>query len=415
MLWILSALLFLIALLAILLPLLRRRGGDAAREAYDRQVYLDQLAELDKDLDRGILSAEEAERSRAEVARRLLRADQEERKAPAGSLAQDAPRGATRIAAVAVLVLLAALSWGLYAQIGTPSLPDQPLGPRLAQLAEARENRPRQAEAEDMVAQIRGLPDDSVPDGVDPALVPLVDQLEEVLADRPDDLRGHVLLSQNLARLGRFAEARRAQQRVIEIMNEDAGAAEFSDLAEFMILAAGGYVSPEAERALAIALAQDPTLPQPRYYSGLALAQAGQTELALQLWMRLLEEGPDDAPWVQTIRSQIGDLMPGDGGPTAPTAPELAGPSGSDMEAAAEMSAGDRAAMIEGMVAGLQERLSTEGGTAAEWAQLIRAYGVLGQTRNASDAWAAAREAYVGDEAALLELRRAAQDAEVAN
>jgi cytochrome c-type biogenesis protein CcmH len=37
---------------------------------------------------------------------------------------------------------------------------------------------------------------------------------------------------------------------LIDLLGEDATGAHFIDLAEMMILAAGGYVSPEAEAAL---------------------------------------------------------------------------------------------------------------------------------------------------------------------
>jgi cytochrome c-type biogenesis protein CcmH len=43
----------------------------------------------------------------------------------------------------------------------------------------------------------------------------------------------------------------------------------------------------------------------------------------------------------------------------------------------------DRAAMIEGMVAGLADRLATEGGPPEDWARLITAFGVLGRREQA--------------------------------
>ena len=49
------------------------------------------------------------------------------------------------------------------------------------------------------------------------------------------------------------------------------------------------------------------------------------------------------------------------------------------------MSADDRRAMIAGMVTGLADRLATEGGPAPDWAQLIVAYGVLGEIETAQE------------------------------
>ena len=84
------------------------------------------------------------------------------------------------------------------------------------------------------------------------------------------------------------------------------------------------------------------------------------------------------------------------------------------MEAAGEMTDQDRAAMIEGMVAGLAERLQAEGGAPAEWARLIRAYGVLGRAEEAAAAYARAREAHAGDAAAEAEIEAAARAAGLA-
>jgi cytochrome c-type biogenesis protein CcmH len=79
----------------------------------------------------------------------------------------------------------------------------------------------------------------------------------------------------------------------------------------------------------------------------------------------------------------------------------LSGPTAEDMQAAAEMTAEDRAAMIRNMVAQLSDRLATEGGTPEEWGRLIAAYGVLGDTDQARTIWAEAQQVFAGNDAAL--------------
>ena len=74
----------------------------------------------------------------------------------------------------------------------------------------------------------------------------------------------------------------------------------------------------------------------------------------------------------------------------------------------------ERQQMIRGMVEGLSQRLATEGGTAQEWARLIGAYGVLGETGKARQIWAEARETFAGRAQALEVLRAAAARAGVA-
>jgi cytochrome c-type biogenesis protein CcmH len=78
----------------------------------------------------------------------------------------------------------------------------------------------------------------------------LVARLRTIMEQRPDDAQGMALLASNEAALGNFRAARLAQERLIDLLGEEATGAHHIDLAEMMILAAGGYVSPEAEAAL---------------------------------------------------------------------------------------------------------------------------------------------------------------------
>jgi cytochrome c-type biogenesis protein CcmH len=81
--------------------------------------------------------------------------------------------------------------------------------------------------------------------------------------------------------------------------------------------------------------------------------------------------------------------------------PERRGPSAADIAAASEMSAEDRAEMIRGMVNGLSDRLATDGGPPPDWARLITALGVLGETDRARAIAAEAREVFADDAGAL--------------
>jgi cytochrome c-type biogenesis protein CcmH len=81
------------------------------------------------------------------------------------------------------------------------------------------------------------------------------------------------------------------------------------------------------------------------------------------------------------------------------------GPTAADVEAAGTMAPEDRAAMIEGMVAQLAERLESEPGDAEGWARLVRSYMVLGRPDDARAALDEARTALAGaaDKIALVE------------
>jgi cytochrome c-type biogenesis protein CcmH len=115
----------MLALAVLLVPLLLRRQRSEVREGYNLAVYRDQLAEIDRDLARGLLNTEQAEAARAEIGRRILALP----RAPAtpGSAATTP----FVIATIAVLLLPFA-AWLLYARLGSPDLPDQPFAERAA-------------------------------------------------------------------------------------------------------------------------------------------------------------------------------------------------------------------------------------------------------------------------------------------
>lgn len=402
--WIISGVLALIAGVFLALSVMRGRGAAEDAADHDLQVYRDQMAEVDRDAERGVLAPEDAERVRTEVARRILAADRAAAEAPrAGRIG-----GGPVLAGTLVLVTLVA-SFGIYLTYGAPGYGDQPLAERIAEADAARADRPSQADAE---ATVRGLPPLEEPS---PDYVALVEQLREAVASRPDDLQGHELLAQAEARLGNFGDAARAMEGVLRIKGDVVTATDIASYADLLVLAAGGYVSPEAEAALRGALTLDATNGSARYYWGLMHAQTGRPDVAFRVWDALLREGPEDAPWIAPIMVQI-EEMAFRTGETNYQLPEIGagrGPSAADIEAAGDMTPTERMEMIEGMVSSLGARLASEGGSAAEWAQLITALGVLGRGQQAGAIVAEARQAFAENPGALDTINRAAEQAGV--
>jgi cytochrome c-type biogenesis protein CcmH len=65
-------------------------------------------------------------------------------------------------------------------------------------------------------------------------------------------------------------------------------------------------------------------------------------------------------------------------------------------------------------VAGLAARLATDGGPASDWARLIAAYGVLGQTDQARAIWTEAQAVFAADPIGMGVVGAAAIEAGVA-
>lgn len=401
--WIIITLLAVVVSGLMVLALFRGRSGDEAPAAYDLRVYRSQLKEVDRDLARGVISPDDADRTRAEISRRILAADTQLRE---GGDTGGQPKGlGIAVALLSTLLVVGGSLW-VYQDLGAPDYPDQALEDRIARAEEARRTRPSQDQAEASVAVSPEMGE------VGADYMALMEKLRATVAERPDDLQGQRLLARNEATLGNFKAARLAQARVVELLGDNAQASDHTELADMMILSAGGYVSPEAEAALSAALRMDPKNGVARYYMGLMFAQVGRPDATFKTWDDLLRESAGNAPWVPPIRGQIEEIAFLAGVKyELPALAEAKGPSAEDMQAASEMSEEDREAMIRSMVSSLAERLASEGGAPEEWARLISAYGVLGETGRAQAIWKEAQQVFAEAPEALAVVESGARSA----
>ncbi|MCQ0969075.1 c-type cytochrome biogenesis protein CcmI (plasmid) [Paracoccus sp. TK19116] len=405
MFWFFAAAMLAVVALALLAPF-RRRAATSSEPAaaYDLRVYRDQLNEVENDLARGVIAPEEAERLRIEIGRKVLDADRRMAETTGSTR-----HGGLVVPALAVaLALLGAVA--LYWREGAPGFPDLPLSERLSAAQRAYDARPTQAEAE-AAAQ---LPE---PEELDPEFAALMDRLRETVQQRPDDPQGLTLLAQNEARIGNFAAARDAQERLVALRGDQVSAEDLAQLAALMIDQAGGIITPESEDMLSRALQKDARNARARYMAGMLQVQNGRPDRAFPIWARLLEEGPPDAPWIAPIRAVIPDLawLAGEPDYAMPDStggmPALPGPAADAMAATEDMTPEDRQQMIEGMVAQLESRLATEGGAPEEWARLIASLGILGRTDHATAIWGEAQARFGGTPEAIAPIREAAEQA----
>ena len=399
--WLITVAMVIMTVGVIALAVLRSRADETPPAAFDLQVYRDQLKEVDKDVARGVLTEADAERVRSEVSRRILAADAELKRQQSGQADTSRPP----LLLLGLLGIGSLGAFGLYSNLGAPGYGDLALADRIERAAIARQERPDQAAAE------ASVPDAEAPP-TSPDHVALVIKLREVLKERPNDAEGYRLLARSEASLGRFKAAHEAQARMIELLDGAATAADYLDYADMLILAAGSYVSPRAERTLDVVLSKDPQNGPARYYYGLMMAQTGRPDVAFRLWDALLREGPADAPWIPPIVAQIEDMAIRAG--INYQLPEIGpgrGPSADDINAAEDLSPADRMSMIEGMVGGLADRLATEGGPPGDWAQLITSLGVLGRLDQAAAIFAEAKQVFGANPSALDVINQAADRA----
>lgn len=368
MIWVVFAILTAAAALSVLVPLARAAaaaGAGSSQQRADVAFYEAETASIARDLERGVIDAAEAEAAKAEAARRLIAAaDDQPDHAPS-------PWG-RRIVALTSLAFIAIGGVGLYGFIGAPDYPDQPLMARRA----------------------------APPDQMD--LMAALSKVEAHLAQNPGDGRGREVVAPVYMRLGRYADAVRAWSEAISIMG--ANAERETSLGEALTFASEGKITSEALAAFQRAHALSPTYAQARFYLGMAAEQAGEKGKAADLWSALYLDTAPDSPWRPMLAQRlqtIGFPPPG----------ETSGvPKGEAAAAIAALPADQRNVAIRGMVDSLAARLEQNGADPEGWRRLVRAYVVLKEPEKAKAALAQARRALSADADALASLEALARE-----
>ncbi|NEJ71626.1 c-type cytochrome biogenesis protein CcmI [Rhizobium phaseoli] len=368
--WILVAVLTAVVAVILLYPLLR--GAKAAEDirAGEAAVYRDQLRELDRDLNGGLITPEEADYARAEIGRRLIAVSADE--------LEETPKPARhhRFTEAFVLLVLPVLGLCFYLTTGRPDLPSQPL--------EARLENP----------------------GNDMAV--LITKAERHLAQNPDDGKGWDVLAPIYVRTMRVNDAQVAYRNAIRLLGPSP--ARLDGLAETLMAISDGVVTEETRQVLEQSLTLQPDNPRARFYIAFSMEQAERPDEARQAFETLAKQSPADAPWLPLVNQHIAlnggaPAVPDQAAPITPAAPGAnqaapganqaapganqaapGNPTQQDVAAADNMSAGDRQQMIRGMVASLDAKLSEDPNNFEGWMRLVRSYAVLNDKDRAAGA-----------------------------
>lgn len=336
--WVVFALMTAGAVIAVIGPLARRMPPRVTASG-ETAFYRAQIAEIERDLARGLIAPTEAEAAKAEAARRLLRT------VGTGEEAHDLecePALRRRRAASAIAIsTIPLVALALYGALGSPDLPAAPLSARL----------------------------DADPAKLD--LAAAVSRIETHLAQHPDDGRGWEVLAPVYLKSGRSADAVKAYAASLRLNGETA--VRLADYGEALVVAAEGIVKADAREAFEKADALDRKGAKAGFYLALAAEQDGDKAGAATRLRELVAGAPSDASWRPAVEERIARLE----GAPAPAA-SLATPE------------------IEAMVENLARRLEEDGSDAEGWLRLVRSYVVLDRPGKAREALAKARKALHG-------------------
>ena len=377
-LWVIASILVILILGIMFWPLIKRSSGNnAPREAYDINVYKDQLLEIDADLERGSLSPDQGEAARTEIKRRMLAAadNGKQLSTPATS------RSSGFIFAIfSISAPLGAIF--LYLFLGSPAQPDQPFAGREASNVASQTQQQR-------------------------SLIQATTKMVKHLQRNPEDLRGWTLLARSYLSNGRYADAASAFAVAYQLSDEEPDLA--LGYAEALSLAENSVVTEEAHALFMKVLENDNANAKARYYLGMFEAQQGNVRSALQTWVDLLTISQKDAPWITIINEKIKQAAKDleiDANTIKPTPEAQAiavkahkaykrdqaenattpGPTTADVKAAMGMTKEDRNKMIRSMVERLAAKMRENPKDKNGWIRLERAYRVIGESALADEA-----------------------------
>jgi len=251
----------------IALPFLRSGAGGTSRREQELAIYKDQLAEIDRDAERGLIGAEEAGAARAEIGRRIIAIDE----AGAGetATARRAP-----VLAVVTGICVPVLALAVYLHQGSPNL---------QQAATVAGAQPAGPTAADQQARVQ--------------------ELADALQQNPCNVENWVALGDALTSVKCYQRAAVAYTQAMQLVPNNADYA--SRTGEAMVFAANGQVTPGAEAAFREAMRRDPGDPRALYYLGLADRQGGRLRDALNRWLTLEAGSQADAPWLRFLTPRI--------------------------------------------------------------------------------------------------------------
>ena len=260
-----------VALLCVVIPLARRHQAqdeDSEVARTNLSILRDQLAELQADLGRGTISAQQYSGARAELERRAL-----EEGVSADAKSPSVQRGGRWAAlAVGVLIPLAVLS--MYAWIGEPA--------GLRPEAVSAEQPVGAAEIEKMVAG-----------------------LAQRLEKNPDDPRGWMMLARSYYVLQRMPDAVKAYAKAVDKIKDDADL--YADYADALAMSQGRRIEGAPLELVKQALRIDPAHPKALAMAGTEAFNRKDFPAALAYWEKLLPLLPPDSDMSKSVAGGIAE------------------------------------------------------------------------------------------------------------
>jgi cytochrome c-type biogenesis protein CcmH len=278
-LWLISALMVVLALWFVLPPLLQQtenRRRDELRAA-NVLVYQDQYQELETDLRNGLISEEQYQQDKDELERRLL---EDVRASKDTHASQSASSLASKRLAYGLGAFIPLAALALYVTVGNPKA--------LTGQATSATGAPLASQQSEMTQQ---------------QIEANVGKLAQRLEQNPNDAQGWIMLGRSYASMNRFSDAASAYEQATKLRGNDATV--WADYGEALAMASGQRMAGKPLEAVNRALQLDPKNEEALVLAGSAAFQAGDYQKAIDYWQRLLPLLPADSEMAKSVSNQI--------------------------------------------------------------------------------------------------------------
>jgi len=271
--WTISAAMILAAVGMLVPTLLRNRQSESLdRDQQNVVIARERLAELEAEKDRGVLTAEQFEQAKGELEQSLLR-DLDEHGHEAAQRESAAPG---RLAIAAIVLLVPAITVGLYAYLGSPQL---------------------------VVAVDQRVAHAAAGQGEMPSVEEMLGALVARLKETPEDSDGWFLLGRTYMAMNDYAKAASAFEKLHLLVGDEpvvllawADAAAMSQQGDL-----GGRPAELVRRAVALAPDDQTAL----WLAGMVEEQDGNHRQAIDHWERLLPQLQDDPESLARINTLL--------------------------------------------------------------------------------------------------------------
>ncbi len=358
------------------------KDKNAREDSLTKQYFKKSLAEIERDMEAGIISEEEAIAAKGEIAREILRLEKEN--AVKNSWV-DSENGKIKLlyipnlTFISSLLLIPIIAFMLYNILGSPNLPSMPLALRTNP---AEQNIGAEIDIEEAVKRV-----------------------EEQLARTPDDARGWSIIAPVYMRLQRYDDAVNALRKLQTLLPPNADIE--TDLAEALVMANNGEVTKEAIDLLKSAAKRDPKHIRSRVYLASEAMRNGDYKEAIQIWQSLKQLASGSEEWLALVEEGLQEAQANLAEQAGNNQQEGMGRNENSINEKQEEQTppqngtDSQAELIQQMVARLENRLNEEGGSIEEWTQLVRSFLVLGEKEKAQQAYNKAKLAYPKEEERL--------------